>query len=149
MDLGVEQGLVRKAGAWFTYEGEQLGQGRENARYFLRDNPDLADELEKRIKEKMGVGAAVDLRPTGRAGVGRLLIDRSAADGSVPQPSAAEDAAPRGHVSTPRRPPGAGPSPPSRGLRQLFGLGGQPASAIRCPLHRRRCRSTGRRGRRA
>jgi recombination protein RecA len=56
----VEQGFVRKAGAWFTYESDQLGQGRENARNFLRDNPDLANELEKKIKEKMGIGATVD-----------------------------------------------------------------------------------------
>ena len=60
LDLGVEQGFVRKAGAWFTYDSDQLGQGRENARNFLRDNPDLADELEKKIKEKMGIGPALD-----------------------------------------------------------------------------------------
>ena len=60
IDVGVEQGFVRKAGAWYTYEGDQLGQGKENARAFLRDNPDLADELEKRIKEKLGIGARVD-----------------------------------------------------------------------------------------
>jgi recombination protein RecA len=60
IDVGVEQGLVRKAGAWYTYEGDQLGQGKENARAFLRDNPDLADEIEKRIKEKLGIGAQLD-----------------------------------------------------------------------------------------
>jgi recombination protein RecA len=60
IDMGVEHGLVRKAGAWYTYEGDQLGQGKENARAFLRDNPDLADEIEKKIKEKLGVGARVD-----------------------------------------------------------------------------------------
>ena len=60
LDLGVEQGFVRKAGAWFTYESDQLGQGRENARNFLRDNPDLANELEKKIKEKMGIGPTLD-----------------------------------------------------------------------------------------
>ena len=60
IDIGVEAGLVRKAGAWYTYEGDQLGQGKENARAFLRDNPDLADELEKKILEKYGVGATVD-----------------------------------------------------------------------------------------
>lgn len=60
IDMGVEQGFVRKAGAWYTYEGDQLGQGKENARAFLRDNPDLADELEKRIKEKLGIGPKVD-----------------------------------------------------------------------------------------
>ena len=60
IDVGVEQGLVRKAGAWYTYEGDQLGQGKENSRSFLRDNPDLANEIEKRILEKLGIGAHVD-----------------------------------------------------------------------------------------
>jgi len=60
IDMGVEHGFVRKSGAWYTYEGDQLGQGKENARAFLRDNPDLADEIEKRIKEKLGVGPRVD-----------------------------------------------------------------------------------------
>ncbi|TKV56130.1 recombinase RecA [Nakamurella flava] len=60
IDVGVEQGFVRKAGAWYTYEGEQLGQGKENVRNFLRDNPDIANELDKRIKEKLGVGARLD-----------------------------------------------------------------------------------------
>jgi recombination protein RecA len=60
IDMGVEHGFVRKSGSWFTYDGDQLGQGKENARTFLRDNPDLANELEKKIKEKLGVGAQVD-----------------------------------------------------------------------------------------
>ena len=59
IDMGVEHGFVRKAGAWYTYEGDQLGQGKENARNFLRDNPDLADEIEKKIKEKLGIGPSV------------------------------------------------------------------------------------------
>ncbi|GAC1326065.1 MAG: recombinase RecA [Mycobacteriales bacterium] len=60
IDVGVDQGIVRKSGAWYTYEGDQLGQGKENARAFLRDNPDLANEIEKRIKEKLGIGAVLD-----------------------------------------------------------------------------------------
>jgi recombination protein RecA len=60
LDMGVEQGFVKKSGAWYTYDGDQLGQGKENARAFLRDNPDLSDELDKRIKEKLGIGAAAD-----------------------------------------------------------------------------------------
>ena len=60
IDMGVEQGFVKKSGAWYTYDGDQLGQGKENARTFLRDNPDLADELEKRIKEKLGIGPQLD-----------------------------------------------------------------------------------------
>ncbi|MDT4945050.1 MAG: recombination protein RecA [Pseudonocardiales bacterium] len=51
IDVGVEQGLLKKSGAWYTYESDQLGQGKENVRSFLRDNPDLADEIEKKIKE--------------------------------------------------------------------------------------------------
>ena len=64
IDLGVEQGIVRKSGAWYTYEGDQLGQGKENARNFLRDNPDLANEIEKRIKEKLGIGPRIDADPS-------------------------------------------------------------------------------------
>ena len=60
IDLGVDQGIVRKAGAWYTYESDQLGQGKENSRAFLKDNPDLANEIEKKIKEKLGIGARVD-----------------------------------------------------------------------------------------
>jgi recombination protein RecA len=60
IDLGVEQSIVRKSGAWYTYDGDQLGQGKENARNFLRGNPDIANEIEKKIKEKLGVGPQLD-----------------------------------------------------------------------------------------
>src|SRR5213593_1788914 len=60
IDMGVEQGILRKSGAWYTYEGDQLGQGKENARKFLRDNPDVANEVEKRILDKLGIGAKLD-----------------------------------------------------------------------------------------
>src|SRR5580693_5276483 len=60
IDLGVEQAIVRKSGAWYTYEGDQLGQGKENARNYLCDNPDVANEIEKRIKEKLGIGPRLD-----------------------------------------------------------------------------------------
>ncbi|MEC5200703.1 recombination protein RecA [Arthrobacter sp. PL16] len=56
IDVGVENGLVKKSGAWFTYDGDQLGQGKENARKFLIDNPGLADELEQKIRVKLGIG---------------------------------------------------------------------------------------------
>jgi recombination protein RecA len=64
IDVGVEQGLIRKSGAWYTYEGDQLGQGKENARKFLLENPDVAAEIEKRIKEKLGIGAKLDADET-------------------------------------------------------------------------------------
>jgi recombination protein RecA len=70
IDLGVEQGIVRKSGAWYTYEGDQLGQGKENARTFLRDNPDLADEIEKRIKEKLGIVPRLDAETSAPAPAG-------------------------------------------------------------------------------
>jgi hypothetical protein len=60
IDVGVEQGIIRKSGAWYTYEGDQLGQGKENARKFLKENPDVAAEVEKRILEKLGVGQLSD-----------------------------------------------------------------------------------------
>jgi len=56
IDFGVEEGIVRKAGAWYTYEGDQLGQGKENARTFLREHPEVALDIERRILEKVGVG---------------------------------------------------------------------------------------------
>src|SRR6201991_115579 len=59
IDVGVAQGFIRKSGSWFTYEGEQLGQGKENARTFLMENADVANEIEKKIKEKLGIGAVV------------------------------------------------------------------------------------------
>lgn len=58
IDLGVENGFIRKSGSWFTYEGDQLGQGKEKARNFLKDNPDLANEIEQKIFQKLGIGEA-------------------------------------------------------------------------------------------
>ena len=59
IDMGVEVGIVKKSGAWFTYEGDQLGQGKENARAFLIDNPDLANDIETKIRASY-VPAEVD-----------------------------------------------------------------------------------------
>jgi recombination protein RecA len=73
IDLGVEQSIVRKSGAWYTYEGDQLGQGKENARNYLRENPDIANEIEKKIKEKLGIGPRLDadVTPPAAAAAGR------------------------------------------------------------------------------
>jgi len=57
LDMAVDEGLVRKSGAWYTHEGDQLGQGKENARSYLKDNPELTNELERQLKEKVGIGA--------------------------------------------------------------------------------------------
>jgi recombination protein RecA len=87
IDLGVEQGIVRKSGAWYTYEGDQLGQGKENARTFLQDNPDLANEIEKKIKEKLGVGPRLDADPAAGGGpeAGNLSVVRDAAARGTPR----------------------------------------------------------------
>ncbi len=55
IDLGVEAGIVDKAGAWFSYQGEKLGQGKENVKLLLRDNPELRDEIEKRVRDFYGI----------------------------------------------------------------------------------------------
>jgi recombination protein RecA len=55
LDIGVEHGIIRKAGAWYTYDGEQLGQGRENARRFLKEHSDTAAEIYKRVTEQLGL----------------------------------------------------------------------------------------------
>ncbi|NQX26721.1 recombinase RecA [Microbacteriaceae bacterium VKM Ac-2854] len=57
IDFGVEHEIVRKSGAWYTYDGDQLGQGKEKARAFLIENTDIADEIEKKIFAKLGIGA--------------------------------------------------------------------------------------------
>ena len=55
LDVGVEMGFVKKSGAWFTYEGEQLGQGRENAKNFLADNLDMMVEISEKIRQEVGI----------------------------------------------------------------------------------------------
>ncbi|MFW0108215.1 recombinase RecA [Rothia sp. P7181] len=55
IDMGVDNGIVKKSGAWFTYEGEQLGQGKENVRKFLKDNPELTEEIKYKTLVKLGI----------------------------------------------------------------------------------------------
>ncbi len=58
LDLGAEQGVIEKSGAWYSYKGERLGQGRENTKHHLRENPDLTNRLEAEIRNKLGVKSA-------------------------------------------------------------------------------------------
>jgi len=58
LELGVEYEVVEKSGTWFSYQGERLGQGRENARAFLKENKDIAADVEKKLREKLGLSAA-------------------------------------------------------------------------------------------
>ena len=55
IDVGVEQEIIKKAGAWFTYEGDQLGQGRENAKQFLAEHTDVRDEIDRKVREAVGL----------------------------------------------------------------------------------------------
>ena len=56
IDMGVDNGIVKKSGSWFTYDGDQLGQGKEKVRLHLKNNPDLANEIEQKILQKLGIG---------------------------------------------------------------------------------------------
>src|SRR5690554_2430805 len=60
LDIGVDLGLVKKSGAWYTYEGEQLGQGRENAKAFLHDNPEIMVEIAERIRQQVGIDPSAE-----------------------------------------------------------------------------------------
>ncbi|CAM2151904.1 MULTISPECIES: recombinase RecA [Paraburkholderia] len=70
IDLGVQAKIVDKAGAWYSYNGERIGQGKDNAREFLRENADIAREIENRIRESLGVNAM----PDGVADTGEVEI---------------------------------------------------------------------------
>ncbi|WP_244814335.1 recombinase RecA [Caballeronia sp. Lep1P3] len=70
IDLGVQAKLVDKAGAWYSYNGDRIGQGKDNAREFLRENPDIAREIENKIRESLGVAALADGVATGAAVAG-------------------------------------------------------------------------------
>ena len=59
LDLGIAANVVEKSGAWFSYGGQRIGQGRENAKLFLRDNPPLLAEVEVKVKELLGMHAGV------------------------------------------------------------------------------------------
>ena len=63
IDMGVDNGIVKKSGSWYTYEGDQLGQGKEKAREYLKANPDISSEIEDKIKQKLGVGEYANATP--------------------------------------------------------------------------------------
>jgi recombination protein RecA len=55
LDLAAEQGIIEKSGAWYSYKGDRMGQGRDNSRTFLKENPDVLKQVEKEVKEKLGI----------------------------------------------------------------------------------------------
>ena len=57
IDIGVDHNIVEKAGAWYSFSGDRIGQGRENAKEYLKENVDTADIIERQVREKFGIGA--------------------------------------------------------------------------------------------
>jgi recombination protein RecA len=66
LDLGVDHKVVEKSGAWYAIDGERMGQGRENARQFLKDNPDVRAEIDNRLRKGLGLPVLEDLAPAAR-----------------------------------------------------------------------------------
>ena len=63
VDLGVESGAIDKSGAWYSYGKERIGQGRENAKLFLKDHPEMAAEIEAKVKEFLGISQPDEREP--------------------------------------------------------------------------------------
>jgi recombination protein RecA len=78
LDVGVDLGLVKKAGAWFTYEGEQLGQGRENAKTFLGENPEIMMVISDKVLAQVGINKGDELAGDAEAGGAAGLADLDA-----------------------------------------------------------------------
>ena len=95
LDVGVDMEIVKKSGAWFTYEGEQLGQGRENARQFLAEHDDVRDEIERRVREAVGL-TAFDREgdETPIEVVGDVILEDAGEPGGEPAKSKAKAGAP-------------------------------------------------------
>ncbi len=93
LDVAIENGIARKSGAWFIYGEDQLGQGRENSKTFLAENPDIAAEIELKIKEKLGlIGTDKDDVPTcgrgsGRRGSGKRGLSPQGLAANGPRPA--------------------------------------------------------------
>ncbi len=82
LDLGVQAGVVEKAGAWFSYDGQRIGQGRENAKGFLRDNPEMAADIEHKVRQNAGLVSE-------RMMLGEDGADAAEADGAEAEPEKA------------------------------------------------------------
>ena len=76
VDLGVKAGVVEKSGAWYIYNGDRLGQGKDNSRDFLKENPALAKEIEGKIREKAGVQKAAPAAAAAEEAVEDKKVER-------------------------------------------------------------------------
>jgi len=90
IDLGIKAGLVEKSGSWFSYDSTRIGQGRENAKQFLRDNPEMAEEIEKKIRQNAGLIAEEMM--AGPGGMDEDGTEGEAADADGDMDAATEDA---------------------------------------------------------
>jgi recombination protein RecA len=107
LDMAVELGIVKKSGAWFTYDGEQLGQGRENSKQFLAENADVMVQMAERVRQ-----ASAPTQPTADAPAAsgtRADADGDAPAASAPSPTAAPAVRP-GAAKPARGPKGVGPT---------------------------------------
>jgi recombination protein RecA len=83
IDLGVAQNIVEKSGSWYSYKGDRIGQGRENARQFLKDNPDIRQQVDTELRKALGMTRKAPLEPV-------------AAVAEMPKPATATASAARG-----------------------------------------------------
>jgi recombination protein RecA len=86
LDIGVDLGLIKKSGAWYTYEGEQLGQGRENAKNLLHDTPELMMEISEKIRDQVGIGGEPEPEPEPPVEVKAAKGGKAGAKGAVVDP---------------------------------------------------------------
>jgi len=75
IDFGVEHEIVKKSGAWYTYDGDQLGQGKENSRKYLIDNPKIANEIEGKIMTKLGISAEAKAANAAAAALAAAVVE--------------------------------------------------------------------------
>ena len=89
IDIGVEKGIVEKSGAWLSYHGDRIGQGRENAKQFLRDNADVARQLETELRKELGLVRDAAAPPPAESTVASGANGKPAAPPPAARPSAA------------------------------------------------------------
>ena len=111
IDFGVEHEIVRKSGAWYTYEGDQLGQGKENSRNFLLENPKIALDIEQRIMSKLGIGAEAKAAKAAAAAALASAPAVAAGAASAVAPAAKTAAANSGRRAAPVAAPAVVPPP--------------------------------------
>jgi recombination protein RecA len=94
LDLGVKAGIVDKSGAWFSYEGQRLGQGRENSKQFLVDNPEIANEIEMGVRQSAGLIDKLEVEPTAEDRAANAITEEQimALDTAIPDDTGEKNA---------------------------------------------------------